>query len=91
MCKQRFAPGQVVVTPGALDLQERRGILLRDLLSRHVCGDWGDLGAEDKQENEFSLAHGFRLLSAYRCGDEKVWIITERDRSVTTILLPSEY
>lgn len=63
-----------------------------DLLSRHVRGDWGDLPKEDREENNLSLAKGFRLLSSYRTtADEKIWVITEADRSVTTLLLPEEY
>ena len=56
-------------------------------------GDWGDLCDEDRNENRLSLEQGFRLLSSYRtcAGDTKVWVITEADRSVTTILLPEEY
>ena len=62
------------------------------LLARHLSGDWGEVCAEDAKENEFSLEHGFRLLSAYVLRDgTKVWIITEADRSATTILLFSEY
>ena len=61
------------------------------LLSRHVTGDWGDLGEEDKQENELSVRKGFRILSAYGKGDRKLWVITEADRSVTTILRPDDY
>jgi len=61
-------------------------------LSRHARGDWGDLDEEDKKENELSLKEGFRLLSAYeRAGLPKIWIITEADRSVTTVLFPDEY
>ena len=61
-------------------------------LRRHVNGDWGELSEEDKQENEFSLEHGLRLLSAYvREGMPKVWVITEADRSATTVLFPEEY
>ena len=63
-----------------------------DLLIRHVTGDWGELDEEDKKENELSVKEGFRILSAYELEtDVKVWVITEWDRSVTTILLPSEY
>ena len=61
-------------------------------LARHAKGDWGDLGDEDKAENELSLKEGFRLLSAYESeGLPKIWIITEADRSATTILFPDEY
>jgi hypothetical protein len=61
-------------------------------LDRHVNGDWGEVPEEDKQENEFSVQHGFRILSAYTTSaGEKIWIITEADRSATTMLLPNEY
>jgi hypothetical protein len=59
---------------------------------RHVSGDWGDLNESDRQENELSVREGFRILSAYRMSDgTRFWIITEADRSVTTVLLPEEY
>jgi hypothetical protein len=62
------------------------------LLKRHVTGDWGELDEEDRRENELSVANGFRLLSSYILSSgAKIWIITEADRSVTTLLLPSEY
>jgi hypothetical protein len=58
----------------------------------HATGDWGELDDHDRVENEYSLVHGLRLLSAYRLKDQtKIWIITEADRSATTLLLPSEY
>ena len=61
------------------------------LLSRHASGDWGELDAHDRRENEISLKHGWRVLSSYPVAEKKVWIITEADRSVTTILLPEDY
>lgn len=61
-------------------------------LARHANGDWGEIDEWDSQENQFALEHGLRILSAYRLqSGEKIWIITEADRSSTTILLPSEY
>jgi hypothetical protein len=61
-------------------------------VSRHQAGDWGEVLPEDQAENEYSLQHGFRLLSAYRTANGvKLWVITKADRSATTILLPSEY
>jgi hypothetical protein len=61
-------------------------------LSRHSRGDWGDVGDADREENELSLREGFRLLSAYRAANgTKFWVITEADRSLTTVLLPEEY
>ena len=88
-----FSLGQVVATPGALAALEKAGQGPQEFLSRHVHGDWGDLCEEDRKENQFSLERGFRLLSSYRtnAADTKVWVITEADRSVTTILLPEEY
>jgi len=63
-----------------------------EFLLRHKHGDWGELPEEDLRENEWSLQHGARLFSAYRTRtDEKLWVITEWDRSVTTLLLPAEY
>jgi len=79
----------VVITPGALAALSDD--VVRQSLKRHLTGDWGDVDAHDAQENELSLREGFRLLSAYHQGDVKFWIITEADRSVTTILLPEEY
>lgn len=87
-----FSPGQLVATPGVLEAFARNGQHPTTFLRRHVRGDWGELDAEDMQENEFSLTHGLRLLSRYLLADNTViWIITEADRSVTTILLPEEY
>ena len=60
-------------------------------LARHATGDWGELCSRDRRENELSLRHGWRVLSSYTVGDAKVWVITEADRSATTILLPEEY
>jgi hypothetical protein len=83
--------GQLVATPGALATLERAGQQPGDFLSRHVIGDWGEVPLEDIKENEFSLKHGFRLLSAYRTiAQDKLWVITEADRSSTCILLPEE-
>jgi len=85
------AVGQVVATPGALQLLEEAGEDLLSYLSRHCSGEWGDLDAHDRRENELSLEHGWRVLSSYAVGEKTIWIITEADRSVTTILLPEEY
>jgi hypothetical protein len=86
-----FPLGQIVATPGALKLLEEAGEYPCLLLARYHSGDWGELDPRDHRENELSLKHGWRILSSYPVGDEKVWIITEADRSYTTILLPSEY
>ncbi|MCC6457929.1 MAG: hypothetical protein IT328_23445 [Caldilineaceae bacterium] len=87
-----FFLGQILATPGAIvalvEAQQRP----EEFLIRHVTGDWGDLVAEDRQENERSLKLGLRIFSSYRLSTGvKLWIITEHDRSVTTLLLPSEY
>jgi hypothetical protein len=90
--KARFSLGNIYATPGALAALEEAEDTVPQLLQRHLTGDWGDLVEEDKQENEFSLQHGLRIFSAYKLStDTKLWIITEADRSVTTLLLPSEY
>src|SRR6266436_2709985 len=88
-----FPLGQIVATPGALAALAKAGQTPLDFLTRHVCGDWGELDTHDRKENELGLKRGFRLLSSYRTssGDTKVWVITEADRSVTTVLLPEEY
>src|ERR1700693_3956710 len=90
--KPLFDLGQLVATPGALAALEKAGQNPVEFLSRHVTGDWGEIPEEDKQENQFSLEGGFRLLSSYRTrvGDT-IWVITEADRSHTTLLLPEEY
>lgn len=88
----KFTLGQLVATPGALAAVEQSGDNLGSFIRRHVQGDWGELCADDIRENEFSLQNGLRLLSAYRLKDgTKIWIITDADRSVTTVLLPEEY
>ena len=86
-----FPLGRVMATPGALKVLDEAGEDPLSLLSRHRSGDWGELDAHDQKENERSLKNGWRVLSAYPIGERKVWIITEADRSVTTILLPEEY
>lgn len=87
-----FPVGSVVATPGAIALLERAGESPLRLLGRHALGDWGDLGDEDRRANDEALRSDGRLFSAYLlAGGEKVWVITEWDRSATTLLLPSEY
>lgn len=84
--------GQIVSTPGALAALDESGEHPSEILSQHACGNWGDLCEDDRKENEFSLAHGFRVLSSYKLRNgANLWVITEADRSATTILLPSEY
>ena len=90
-----FDLGQVVATPGAMALLESAGESLARLLERHASGDWGEVPPEDARENERSLKYGWRLMSSYLVGGEadgeRVWGITEADRSSTCLLLPSEY
>lgn len=88
-----FPLGRVVATPGALALLAEAGADARELLERHVRGDWGGVSPEDAKENELSVREGFRIVSSYPIGDNgaKIWIITEADRSSTTVLLPEEY
>jgi len=89
---QLFPLGGIVATPGALDVLERANQSAAFFLARHAGGDWGELDQADIAENEYSMAHGFRLLSSYTTATgEKLWIITEADRSATTLLLPEEY
>jgi hypothetical protein len=83
--------GRVVATPGALKLLMEAGGHPFDYLTRHAAGDWGELCAFDRRQNEIALRDGYRVLSSYEVSAERVWIITESDRSITTILLPEEY
>lgn len=92
MPQEKFQPGQIVARPGALTALEASDEAPFEYLSRHIRGDWGELEENDRAENEVGLVHGFRLLSAYTLRNgTKIWIITEADRSATTILLPEEY
>jgi hypothetical protein len=91
-----FSLGRIVATPGALAaISESR---LRESLLSHQHGDWGSVCAEDARENDLSVTKGFRILSCYAIDREKpavddnrLWILTEADRSVTTVLLPGDY
>lgn len=86
----KFPLGQVVATPNALDRLTQADITSG--LRRHVVGDWGEMDAEDRQANETALIENTRLFSVYRSGSGlKFWIITEADRSATTVLLPEDY
>ncbi|MFI3244745.1 MAG: hypothetical protein R3Y56_10890 [Akkermansia sp.] len=85
----KFSLGQVVITANANTTFTHEERL--EMLHRHVRGDWGDCGAEDSQTNEEALTLGNRIMSVYNHPKHTCWIITERDRSVTTILLPEEY
>lgn len=86
-----FKMGALVATPGALDLLDRTGTNASSILTRHQYGDFGSICAEDTQSNVDAITHGLRVFSAYDIGKARLWVITEADRSVTTLLLPSEY
>jgi hypothetical protein len=88
-----FSPGQVVMTLGVSELVQQGRVNPNSFLRRHLNGDWGDLDDSDRRQNNAALKSGEdRLFSSYRVTpDLTLWIITEGDRSVTTLLLPSEY
>ena len=89
---ERFPLGQTVATPDALEAMEQAGQVPLELFQRHQRGDWGEVCPDDAAENELSLNEGFRLMSVYTLKTgTKVWVITEADRSATTILLPEDY
>lgn len=91
----KFDPGKLVMTRGVYELTVETDAFARHVqlsVARHLAGDWGDLCDEDRVANEQALAEGGRLFSSYtQEGVQKIWIITEWDRSVTTVLLPEEY
>ncbi len=88
--QRRFPLGWVVTTPNALETIPPEDVT--KALGRHAACDWGDVGPEDREENELSLKEGFRLVSVYHDRNGvKFWVITEADRSATTVLLPEDY
>ena len=92
MPESRFPLGRTLITPGAEAAFEESGDAPFTFLARHSNGDWGDCGEEDAAENEFAVDKELRIFSVYKLSDDtKIWVITEADRSATTILLPSEY
>lgn len=88
-----FNPGQIMVTPGAIALfRDYAPAALEQVLAAHLSGNWGDVDEEDWATNDQAVRYGMRILSAYKFGtSKKIWIITEHDRSMTTILTPDEY
>lgn len=86
-----FQLGQVVATPSVLEHLERYEVNAQTFIERHQCGDWGNVPPEDAFENDFSVKRKLRILSAYDIVGERVWIITEADRSSTCLLFPHEY
>lgn len=90
--KARFSLGRMAATPAAIEAMKQAGQNPLELFLRHQQGDWGDACLEDAAANEVSLAQGLRLMSVYALATgKKVWLITEADRSLTTIILPCEY
>ena len=87
-----FHPGRIVATPGAMDALNDSPMQAAALLDRHMAGDWGDICEEDSRANTDALRYGNRLVSVYATqSGARLWIITESDRSATTLLLPDEY
>jgi hypothetical protein len=90
MTNTNFPLGQIVATPNALGKLTQEDI--NAAIGQHASGDWGDVGEEDRKENEFSLTNELRIFSVYHsAAGVKFWIITEADRSATTVLLPEDY
>lgn len=91
--KKKLELGRIVATPAALDVLDASNQTFLDLLRRHQNGDYGGICEEDKKLNEQGLITGSRILSAYKTtpNEKEVWVISEADRSATTILLPREY
>jgi hypothetical protein len=87
--KPKFPLGQLVITPNARDTLSPE--LIQAGLNRHCKGDWGNVPVDDRAANDLALIQGDRVLSAYGNKKERFWIITEADRSVTTILMPEDY
>lgn len=81
--------GQILITPGAKEAVPTYDVI--QALIRHQKGDWGIVSDEDKNDNDMAVENGYRIISAYMSGDTKFWIITEWDRSATTIMLPEDY
>lgn len=87
-----FPLGKVCATPGLIDALRDNAQSPLAFIARHVNGDWSDMTADDQQANSESVTNGTRIFSSYRMKDgKKLYVITEADRSVTTLLLPSEY
>lgn len=88
----KFPIGQLVATPGALEVLSQSSQTPQEFVQRHQAGDWGQVSKADGKSNDVALIEGSRILSAYKTlKGEKIWIITEADRSSTCVILPSEY
>jgi len=105
-CESVLELGRVVATPGVICAADEeakelgaepdtfRLMLFSTLLDMHRTGEWGELDAEDKEENEIAIRYGLRVFSSYPIlsnGRQKIYVITEASRDITTILLPEEY
>jgi hypothetical protein len=86
-----FPLGAICATPAALDLLDRNGVNASPYFARHQRGDYGTVCADDVEQNRLSIEQGMRILSAYEIGRDRIYILTEADHSVTTMLLSSEY
>lgn len=89
IARPKFPLGRIVITANAQAILNPEDV--QEGLSRHAAGDWGEVCPQDAAENELSLKEGFRLLSVYGPAERRFWIITEADRSVTTVLMPDDY
>lgn len=89
--KPLFTLGKIVATPGAIEAMNTLQIHPMSLLCHHQSGDWGDIDPDDKEANDSALTTGARIFSAYQFDKKNFWVITEADRTSTTILLPEEY
>jgi hypothetical protein len=86
-----FQLGKLMATPGAIAFCDQHCINMISLVRKHSRGEWGDMCAADKKANDEAVRNGTRIFSAYEFPQGKIWIITESNRSVTTVLLPEEY
>lgn len=91
MANALFTLGRTLITPGALSAYTALKVVPQTLLSHHVTGDWGDLDDEDMARNQEAIREGSRIFSSYNVGQHKVYVITEADRTVTTIFLAGKY
>lgn len=89
--KPLFPLGRVVATPGAIEALEKAKTSAWDLLRRHVAGDFGEVDQDDWQANLEAIKDDARILSAYTVAEERLWVITEADRSSSCVLKPDEY
>jgi|3_EtaG_2_1085321.scaffolds.fasta_scaffold85748_1 hypothetical protein len=91
-CKGLFETGRLLITPGALEATKKAGQGLEPLIDRHKSGDWGDMCEADVESNNAAIDGGTRIMSSYEMSTGRVvWLVTESDRSATTILMPDEY